>query len=69
MDLRKITPEQIRRAGMDALVQALGPVGMPLFLQQFDPGQGDYSSERRAWLDQVSLETAVTEIEERRGRI
>ena len=30
------TPAESRRAGIDALVRALGPVGMARFLQQFD---------------------------------
>ena len=30
------TPAELRRAGIDALVRALGPVGMARFLQQFD---------------------------------
>jgi hypothetical protein len=36
----------LRRTGIDALAKALGPVGMARFLQQFDPGQGDYTAER-----------------------
>jgi len=31
MDPRTITPAQVRRAGLDALGQALRPVGMLLF--------------------------------------
>jgi hypothetical protein len=40
------TLAELRRAGIDALVKALGPVGMARFLQQFDPGQGDCTAER-----------------------
>ena len=41
------TPEEIRQAGMDALLRALGPVGMIRFLQQFETGRGDYTAERQ----------------------
>lgn len=50
------TPEQIRIAGLHALHQALGLVGMIRFLQQYETGSGDYSTDRHAWLDQWTLE-------------
>jgi hypothetical protein len=40
------TPAELRRAGIDALVKALGPVGTARFLQQFDLGHGDYTADR-----------------------
>jgi hypothetical protein len=40
------TPAELRRAGIDALMKALGPVGMARFLQQFEPGHGDYTAAR-----------------------
>jgi hypothetical protein len=40
------TPAELRRAGIDALMRALGPVGMARFLQQFDPGHGEYTADR-----------------------
>jgi hypothetical protein len=36
----------LRRAGIDALVRALGPVGMARFLPQFDSTYGDYTADR-----------------------
>ena len=41
------TAEEICQAGLDALVCALGPVGMIRFLQQFETGRGDYTTERQ----------------------
>ena len=46
IDGGKATLAELRRAGIDALARALGPVGMARFLQQFDSGQGDYTTER-----------------------
>jgi hypothetical protein len=51
MSGRTMTLDQIRTAGMRALARELGPVGMVRFLQQFETGDGDYSAERREWLD------------------
>lgn len=41
------TLDDIRRAGVEALARALGPVGMLRFLQQFETGRGDYTAERQ----------------------
>jgi hypothetical protein len=41
-----MTPAQLRRAGLTALIRELGPIGMVRFLQQLETGSGDYSAER-----------------------
>jgi hypothetical protein len=53
------TPAALRRAGIDAQVRALGPVGMAGFLQQFDPGQRDYTANRDRWLRECILSTCT----------
>jgi hypothetical protein len=63
IDGGKATLAELRRAGIDALVNALGPVGMARFLQQFDPGQGDYTSERRRILDDPTVDEVMDELE------
>lgn len=40
------SPEAVRAAGLQALRQALGPLGAVRFLQQFDKGSGDYTKEK-----------------------
>lgn len=42
--------EQVRAAGIKALSQKLGIVGMIRFLQQYESGTGDYTKERHDWL-------------------
>lgn len=44
----KITkPSEIRRMGTEALVKALGPIGMAKYLEEFDNGGiGDYTKEK-----------------------
>lgn len=54
---RPITnPVELRRAGVEALVRELGYVNAMRFLLQFDPGQGDYTQERRLLLPDRSVE-------------
>lgn len=55
-------PAELRRAGIDALVKALGPVGMARFLRQFDPGQGDYTAERDRILGSPSVDEVMDEL-------
>jgi len=39
-------PIEIRTIGIQALKEALGPVGMVRFMQQYDMGYGDYTKEK-----------------------
>ncbi len=64
----EMTPAAIRRIGTDALIRALGPVGAIRFLQQFDPGEGDYTRDREQLFDGVELDDILESIRERRGR-
>ena len=50
-----MTLEQIRQDGLDALRAKLGQAGMIRFLQQFENGSGDYTAERRKWVDTTSM--------------
>ena len=59
------TLNEIRKEGIEALVKALGPINMVRFLQSFDTGSGDYTKERREWLNK-SVEDIVREIKEKR---
>ncbi|HCC37960.1 MAG TPA: hypothetical protein DEQ14_10280 [Treponema sp.] len=37
---------EIRNIGLKALQEALGPVGMARFIQQYENGEGDYTKEK-----------------------
>lgn len=52
----------IRRQGINALTEKLGPVGMVEFMRQFDSGYGDYTKERHVWLENLSIEDIGNEI-------
>ena len=57
----------IRRMGIEALTEKLGPVGMVEFLRQFDSGYGDYTKERSAWLDNMDIGAIVKQAEAKRN--
>ena len=48
-------PVEIRNVGIKALQEALGPVGMVKFMQQYDMGYGDYTKEKQEQQD-ISLD-------------
>ena len=52
-------PNEIRNVGIKALQEALGPVGMVRFMQQYDMGYGDYTKEKQEQpdigLDEVDI--------------
>ena len=50
------TLDEVRREGFEALRQRLGKADMIRFLQQFETGHGDYSTERHQWVDQIGLD-------------
>jgi hypothetical protein len=55
-----MTPVEVNQIGYAALVKALGFDGMIRFLRQFHLGQGNYTIERRQWLDEVTLDDIFT---------
>lgn len=56
----------IRRMGIKALTEKLGPVGMVEFIRQFDSGYGDYTKERHEWLDGMDIKSIVKQVETKR---
>jgi len=61
-----MTLEQIRLTGLEVLARELGPVGLVRFLQQFETGRGDYSTERHRWLGERNVQDITEEIRRRR---
>jgi hypothetical protein len=60
------TQQEVVRQGYRALVEALGVVDALRFIQYFNPGQGDYTQERREWLEQTPLVDILTSMNQRR---
>ena len=55
LDVNLSSTIDVRNAGMKALQDALGPVGMVKFMQQYDMGYGDYTNEKQKQPD-ISLD-------------
>ncbi len=66
MSIQTLGPAHIRKLGLEALAKELGPLGMVRFLQQFESGIGDYTSEREQWLKGASVQDVIDEIKRRR---
>lgn len=62
MNTQNMTPNEIRRVGIEALTQGLGAVGMVRFLQQSEIGWGNYTADRAQWLDKTTLADVQTEL-------
>ena len=56
-------PILIRKVGIEALTNALGPVGMAYFLRQFEAGEGNYTEERGKLLKDYSMDDVMNELE------
>lgn len=68
INTNELTAEQIRQAGLEVLARELGPVGMARFMQQFESGKGDYSTERHEWLDGLDVDTLAAQIQQKRAQ-
>jgi hypothetical protein len=56
-------PTALRKAGLEALTKELGPLGMALFIRQFDDGYGDYTAERGELLKSLKLKDIEQELD------
>ncbi len=59
------TLPEIRRDGYRALIDQLGPADALRFIQMFEPGRGDYTNERRQWLDDLTIDELIASIDAR----
>jgi len=63
VDITTQTLEKLRIEGLKALKEKLGPVGMAMFLRQFELGEGDYTKERKVLLEEYDdVDKIVEEI-------
>ena len=59
-----MTDDEVCEVGLDALLEALGPVGMARFLRLMQPVIRDYTAERHKWLKVVTLDELIREARE-----
>ncbi len=58
-------PEEVFRKSVYEIVsRELGPAGYARFLRTFCSGKGDYTAERREWVDKLTMEEIVAGIKE-----
>lgn len=60
------TPEQIRKKGLDALNEALGPVDAARFIRLFDKGSGDYTAEKENMCADLAIDDIVADMQKRK---
>lgn len=63
MTTTNLTLNEVRKKGLDALKQALGPADMIRFLNDLQPGSGDYTKDRHAWLDNSDVKTILDDLQ------
>jgi hypothetical protein len=56
------TIAQIQNEGYEALMNALGPEDAIRFIRSFDPGSGDYTKERKKYLNKKTVKHIGKEI-------
>ena len=65
IDTRNLTPSQIRRVAVDAVVREVGVVGLVRLLRDEVPGSGDYANDRDALLPRFdSIEALMKTVAE-----
>ena len=59
MTVKRRTMTEVREAGFEALFRELGYADAARFIHQYDLGRGNYTEERHAWLDNLSLDEVL----------
>jgi len=54
--------------GIDVLTKELRSVGKAYFLRQYDRGTDDYTTERESLLSDVTMESALSDLEAQRKK-
>lgn len=57
---------ELNQQATEILVREMGIVDALRFLSQFSSGSGDYTKERKQWLDNLTLEQITSEIRAKR---
>lgn len=68
IDVNRMTPVEIQKAGLSVLIQELGPVGFIRFIQHYELGEGDYTAERHKWLDRLTVDEVLELVQAEQNR-
>lgn len=58
-----MTLAELNRLAFTTLIENLGYVNAVRFFKQFDTGSGNYTEDRRQWLDNVSIDEIWADIQ------
>jgi hypothetical protein len=61
--LEKMSDEQFERHALAVLQRELGVDGLARFLRVYRAGTGDYTRDRHRWLEGVTIEDIMAEVE------
>lgn len=59
---------EISRQATSILFEKIGAVDTIRFLNQFSVGRGDYTKEREKWLDEISMDDAISKIKSEKNK-
>lgn len=62
-----MTLAELNQQAFKTLMSKLGYINAVRFFKQFETGSGDYSKERQAWLDSVTLEDIWRDTQDRQS--
>jgi hypothetical protein len=57
--IEQMSDEQLERHALEILSRELGPHGLARFLRVFRSGTGDYTAERKSWLEEATVNDVV----------
>jgi hypothetical protein len=60
------TLAQLNQRAKEILIQEMGVIDAIRFLAQYSNGSGDYTTDRKQWIDGLSLDDISSEIRSRR---
>lgn len=66
MEVHTLTPSQIKKNGLEALIKSLGRTGAVRFLWFFETGKGDYTQDRKKLLSNTKVCDIIKEVKNKR---
>ncbi len=67
MDIRNMSPAEVRRAAMRAVVREVGAAGLARLLTDESAGSGNYVTDRKQWLPEFSTNEEMMDTIAREG--